>query len=136
MFTSVIKIPTTGFYLQLINPIHIVTPYFLVICFNVILQYTPRSPKLSLPLSILNLCVMLCFTNQIYILKVSVNTTSLFNYKKLKHLNKSQYMKLYYNSLEYMYMYMFRTFMSIIRLTFELLILLKNHSHCINHCSV
>jgi hypothetical protein len=33
------------------------------------------------------------------IFKVSVNTTSLFNYKKLKHLNKSQYIKLYYNSL-------------------------------------
>jgi hypothetical protein len=51
-------------------------------------------------LTILNLCVMLCFINQIYILKVSVNTTSLFNYKKLKHLNKSQYIKLYYNLLE------------------------------------
>jgi hypothetical protein len=34
-----------------------------------------------------------------HIFKVSVNTTSLFNYKKLKHLNKSQYIKLYYNSL-------------------------------------
>jgi hypothetical protein len=38
----------TGLYPEPYNPVHILTPYFFKINFNIILPSTPRSPKRSL----------------------------------------------------------------------------------------